>query len=81
MGQLMRERGGAPGKMLPAVPWPGTKAGLGPQGLPVASFLCGFCPPPSPLSADGIRQSHGKASLRTEPPLSPEGPNDPPNRE
>lgn len=45
MGQLMRERGGAPGKMLPAVPWPGTKAGLGPQGLPVASFLCGFCPP------------------------------------
>ena len=29
MGQLMRERGGAPGKMLPAVPWPGTKAGLG----------------------------------------------------
>ena len=45
MGQLMRERGGAPGKMLPAVPWPGTEVGLGPQGLPVASFSCGFCTP------------------------------------
>lgn len=43
MGQLMRERGGTPGKMLPVVPWTGTEAG--PQGLPVASFSCGFCTP------------------------------------
>lgn len=31
--------------MLPVGPWTGTEVGPGPQGLPVASFPCGFCTP------------------------------------